>query len=45
MAPPTTPKLAYNEADILLTILAIDQNQIQSKKRAILAFNVPQSTL
>ena len=41
MAQPTTLKLAYNEADILLAILAIDQNQIQSEKRAVLVFSVP----
>jgi hypothetical protein len=45
MAPPTTARLPYNEADISLAISAIDRNQIQSENRAALTFNVSRSTL
>ena len=45
MAQPSNTQLACKEADIILTISSIDQNQIQSTKRAALTFNVPQLTL
>lgn len=45
MAQPITTQSTYNEGDIFLTILAINKKQIQSKRRAVLTFNVPLSTL
>ena len=45
MAQPITTRLPHNEADVLLALSAINQNQIQSEKRAAATFNVPRSTL
>jgi hypothetical protein len=47
MAQPTRIQLPYNEADVFLAILAINQIQIQiqSVNRAAATFNVPESTL
>jgi len=45
MAQPSNTQLACKEADIILAISSINQNQIQSTKRATLTFNVPQLTL
>lgn len=41
---PTTQS-RYNEADMLLAILAINQQQIRSVNRAAATFNVPETTL
>ena len=45
MAQPSNTQLTCKEADIILAISSINQNQIQSIKRAALTFNVPRSTL
>lgn len=45
MAQPTQIRLPYNEADISLAILAMNQNQIQSVNHAAATFNIPESTL
>ena len=45
MAQSTITQLPYNEADILLAISAINQNQILSVNRATVTFNVPKTTL
>lgn len=45
IAQPSNTQLTCKEADIILTISSIEQNQIQSIKRAVLTFNIPRSTL
>ena len=45
MAQPTTLQSPYNEGDISLAILAINQNQVQSGRRAATIYKVPKSTL
>jgi hypothetical protein len=45
MAQPTTTRLPYDEAQILLAISALNQRQIGSVNRAAAMYNVPESTL
>ena len=45
MAPPTAARLSQNEADIQLTISAINSGQLPKVKRAASVYNVPESTL
>jgi hypothetical protein len=45
MALLSTTQLPCNEADILLAIQAINQDQIESEYRAASTFNVPRTTL
>ena len=45
MAQPAQAQPTCPEADILLTIAAIDRAQFKTKRRAASTFNVPRSTL
>ena len=45
MAQPPTTQLPYNEANILLAILALNRRQIPNICRAAATYNVPESTL
>jgi hypothetical protein len=45
MPQPKAAQTSYNEADISLAISAIDQNQIQSGRRAAATYSVPETTL
>ena len=45
MAPPPTTQSPYNKADILLAIDSINHKQINSERRAVSIYIVPQSTL
>jgi hypothetical protein len=45
MAPPRRTLSSYNEADILLASFAINNQQLESSRRAALVYNVPKSTL
>jgi hypothetical protein len=45
MAPPRRTLSSYNEADILLASFALNNQQLESSRRAALLYNVPKSTL
>jgi hypothetical protein len=45
MAPPPRTQTRSNEANIQLTISALDRKQFNTKRSAINTFNVPQLTL
>ena len=45
MPPHHASRLTSHEGDIQLALSSLDSNQIQSTRRAAIAFNVPKSTL